>query len=48
MMAVAGLFGEQESAEQVNCIVSSIHQAGPLYPQLPTYRCSAAKRRFGP
>jgi len=40
--AVAGLFGEQESGEQVNCVVSSIHQTGPLYPQLPTYRCGAA------
>jgi hypothetical protein len=47
-MAVAVLFGEQESAEQVNCIVSSMHQAGPLYPQLLTYRCGAANRRFGP
>ena len=42
------LFGEQESTEQVNCIVSSMHQAGPLYPQLLTYRCGAANRRFGP
>ena len=25
-MAVAVLFGEQESTEQVNCIVSSMHQ----------------------
>jgi hypothetical protein len=41
-MAVAALFGEQESTEQVNCIVSSMHQAGPLYPQLLTYRCGAA------
>ena len=47
-MAVAVLFGEQESTEQVNCIVSSMHQAGPLYPQLLTYRCGAANRRFGP
>jgi hypothetical protein len=46
-MAVAVLFGEQESTEQVNCIVSSMHQAGPVYPQLPTYRCGAANRRFG-
>ena len=37
-MAVAVLFGEQGSAEQVNCIFSSMHQTGPLYPQLPTYR----------
>jgi hypothetical protein len=44
----AVLFGEQESTEQVNCIVSSMHQAGPLYPQLLTYRCGAANRRFGP
>ena len=47
-MAVAVLFGEQESGEQVNCVVSSMHQAGPLYPQLLTYRCGAANRRFGP
>ena len=47
-MAVAVLFGEQESAEQVNCIVSSMHQTGPLYPQLLTYRCGAANRRIGP
>ena len=33
-MAVAALFGEQESTEQVNCIVSSMHQAGPLYPRM--------------
>jgi hypothetical protein len=25
-----------------------MHQAGPLYPQLLTYRCGAANRRFGP
>jgi hypothetical protein len=47
-MAVAGLFNEQENTEQVNCVVSSMHQTGPLYPQLPTYRCGAANRRFGP
>jgi hypothetical protein len=47
-MAVAVLFGEQKSAEQVNCVVSSVHQACPLYPQLLTYRCGAANRRFGP
>jgi hypothetical protein len=46
-MVVAVLFGEQESTEQVNCIVSSMHQAGPLYPQLLTYRCGAANGRFG-
>jgi hypothetical protein len=46
-MAVAILFGEQESAEQVNCVVSSMHQASPLYPQLLTYRRGAANRRFG-
>ena len=34
--------------EQVNCVVSSMHQACPLYPQLLTYRCGAANRRFGP
>jgi hypothetical protein len=28
----SGLFGEQESTEQVNCIFSSMHQTGPLYP----------------
>ena len=47
-MAVAGLFGERESGEEVNCVASSMHQAGPLYPQLLTYRCGAANRRFGP
>ena len=31
MMAVAVLFGEQESTEQVNCTVSSMHQACPLH-----------------
>jgi hypothetical protein len=30
-MAVAVLFGEQESGEQVNWVVSSMHQACPLY-----------------
>jgi hypothetical protein len=45
--AVAGLFGEQESGEQVNCLVSSMHQACPPTPTL-TYRCGAANRRFGP
>jgi hypothetical protein len=47
-MAVKGLFGERESGEQVNCVVSSMHQACPLYAQLLTYRCGAANRRFGP
>jgi hypothetical protein len=47
-MAVAALFGDQEGTRQVNCIVSSMHEAGPLYPQLLTYRCGAANRRFGP
>jgi hypothetical protein len=47
-MAVAVLFGERESGEQLNCIVSSMHQAWPLYAQLLTYRCGAANRRFGP
>ena len=47
-MAVAVLFAEQESGEQVNCVVSSMHQACPLYAQLLTYRCGAANRRFGP
>ena len=47
-IAVAVLFGEQESAEQVNCVVSSMLQACPLYPQLLTYRRGAANRRFGP
>jgi hypothetical protein len=47
-MAVAASIGEQESTEQVNRIVSSMHRAGPLYPQLLTYRCGAANRRFGP
>jgi hypothetical protein len=28
-MAVAGLFGERESGEQVNCVVSSMLQACP-------------------
>jgi hypothetical protein len=46
-MSVAGLFGEQESTEQVNCVVSSMHQACPLHPQLLTYRCGEANRRFG-
>jgi len=48
MKAHTAYGGEQESTEQVNCIVSSVHQAGPLYPQLLTYRCGAANRRFGP
>src|ERR1700724_3444822 len=39
-MAVAVLFGEQKSAEQVNCVVSSVHQACPLYP------CAVTRRRF--
>jgi hypothetical protein len=30
-MAVAGLFGERESGEQVYCVVSSMLQACPLY-----------------
>ena len=47
-MAVADLFGERESGEQVNCVVSSMHQACPLYAQLLTCRCGAANRRFGP
>jgi hypothetical protein len=47
-MAVTGLFGERESGEQVNCVISSMHQACPLYAQLLTYRCGAANRRFGP
>jgi hypothetical protein len=47
-IAVAVLFGEQENTEQVNCVVSSMLQASPLYPQLLTYRCGAANRRFGP
>jgi hypothetical protein len=47
-MAVAVLFGEKESTEQVNCVVSSMHRACPAYPQLLTYRCGAANRRFGP
>ena len=47
-MAVAVLFAEQESGEQVNRVVSSMHQACPLYAQLLTYRCGAANRRFGP
>ena len=47
-LAVAASFGEQENTEQVNCVVSSMLQAGPLYPQLLTYRCGAANRRFGP
>jgi hypothetical protein len=47
-MAVAGLFGERKSGEQVNCVVSSMHQAFPLYAQLLTYHCGAANRRFGP
>ena len=29
-MSVAVLFGEQENTKQVNCIVSSMHQTGPL------------------
>jgi protein involved in sex pheromone biosynthesis len=37
-IAVAVLFGEQENTEQVNCIVSSMRQACPRYPQLLTYR----------
>jgi hypothetical protein len=47
-MAVAVLFGERESGEQVNCVVSSMHQACPRYAQLLTYRRGAANRRFGP
>jgi hypothetical protein len=39
-MAIAVLFGEQQSTKQVNCIVSSMHQAW-------MYRCGAANRRFG-
>ena len=31
-LAVAGLFGERESGEQVNCVVSSMHQAFRLTP----------------
>ena len=27
VMAVTGLFGERESGEQVNCVVSSMHEA---------------------
>jgi hypothetical protein len=33
-MAVAASIGEQESTEQVNRIVSSMHRAGPLYPPI--------------
>jgi hypothetical protein len=33
-MAVAILFGEQENTEQVNCVVSSMLQACPLYPPI--------------
>jgi hypothetical protein len=47
-MAVAVLFGKRESGEKVDCVVSSIHQAGRLYAQLLTYRRGAANRRFGP
>jgi hypothetical protein len=47
-IAVAVLLGEQESTEQVNCIVSSMHQGRSAIPQLLTYRCGAANRRFGP
>ena len=47
-MPVAVLSGGQESTEQVDRVVSSMHQAGLLYPQLLTYRCGAANRRFGP
>jgi hypothetical protein len=45
---VAVLFGDQENTKQVNCVVSSMHHAWPLCPQLLTYRCGAANRRFGP
>ena len=31
-LAVAVSFGEQESVEQVNCVVSSMHRACPLTP----------------
>ena len=48
MKAHTAYGGEQESTEQVNCVVSSMHQTGPLYPQLLTYRYGAANRRFGP
>ena len=47
-MAVAVLFGEKESTEQVSCVVSSMHRACPAYPQLLTYRRGAANRHFGP
>jgi hypothetical protein len=33
-IAVAVLFGEQENTEQVNCVVSSILQACPVYPPI--------------
>ncbi len=42
------LFSEQQGTKQISCVVSSMRQAGPLYPQLLTYRCGAANRRFGP
>ena len=34
--------------DQSTELFQSMHQAGPLYPQLLTYRCGAANRRFGP
>ena len=42
-MAVAVLFGEQESAEQVNCVVSSMHQAGPATAHIAAYECHAGE-----
>jgi hypothetical protein len=45
-MAVAGLFGERESGEQVNCVVSSMHQAYRPYAQLLTYRRGAGHEQF--
>jgi hypothetical protein len=47
-MAVAVLFGEQESAEQVNRVVSDASGMSGIPPQLLTYRRGAANRRFGP
>ena len=47
-LVVAVLFGEQESTEQVNCAVSSMHQACPLYAPIADVSRSAANRRFGP
>jgi hypothetical protein len=41
-MAVAVLFGEQQGTEQVNRVVSSMHQACPLYPNC--CRIAAAQR----